>query len=116
MAINAIQAIHEDLTITIGTGATLYVGSDSYPYYVSEVLPKGVYGLYSPHAHFEKSWTDGSMTVDKFDANHTSTIYLKRRYGKWWEVSPEGSPRKPFTSKYSHLHFGKAHAYRDPSF
>lgn len=116
MAINHAQAINEDLMIVVGIGATYSVGSDSYPYYVSEVLPKGIYGLYAPNAQFEKSWTDGSMVVDKFDPTHKSSMYIKRRYGKWWEVTTNGKPIRQFTSKYQRLHFGKANAYRDPSF
>lgn len=116
MAIDYERILKEDLTIIIGIGATYRVGSDSYPYYISEILPNGIYGLYSPKSHFKKSWTDGTMIVDPFDTKQKSTMYIKRYYGNWYEVDITGKRRRRLTTKYSHLNFGKACSYRDPSF
>ena len=110
------KAIEEDLKIVPGVGATETVGSDSYPYYVSEVLPKGIIGMYAPNSHFEKSWADGDMVVDPFDEKRPTEFYIKRRYGKWWTVKRDGTPVGRFTGRYVRLSFGHACSYRDPSF
>ena len=78
------QAIEEDLVIDVGIGATKSIGSDCYPYYVSEVLPNGVIGVYRPLSSFKHSWTDGSMEVEAFNPAHKTEVYLKRFYGNWW--------------------------------
>ena len=65
------KIIEEDLLIEVGLGATYHIGSDSYPYYVSEVLSNGIIGMYQPDSHFLKDWTDGFLLVDKFDAQST---------------------------------------------
>ena len=111
------SAIDEDLKIAVGVGATWSVGSDSYPYYISEVLPNGVIGLYNPGSHFENDWTDGHKIVDVFDPSHASEFYLKRCYGTWWKVSRDGKIRlERFTSKCVRFTIGHAYAYSDPSF
>ena len=113
-----IEKINNDLTITKGTGATVRVGSDVYPYYVSEVLPNGVYGLYSPNDRFDDQhpWEGGTMVVDPFDSEHKSEFYVKHRYGSWWKVNPNGTPISRFSTKYHVLKFGSAYSYRNPSF
>lgn len=116
MAINAIKAIKEDLIIEVGLGVTQSVGSDSYAYYISEILPKNVIGLYRPACHFDKSWADGEMKVADFDPTIKSSMYIKRRYGHWWNVKADGTPISRFTGRYCNLYFGHARAYRDPSF
>jgi hypothetical protein len=108
------QIIAEDMKIMPGAGATLHVGSDSYPYYVSEVLPNGVIGMYSPSWKFKTSWTDGSGEVDPFDSTHKTELFIKRRYKKWWKVEKDGKPVDRFAG--SNLSFGHAHLYQDPSF
>jgi len=109
--------IKEDLNMAPGLGATMSNGRDSYPYYVSEVLPNKVIGMYSPGSHFAKDWTDGHEVVDKYDPNHPTEFYIKRAYGKWWNVSKDGKKRlSRFTGRYRHLSFGHASAYSDPSF
>lgn len=115
---NEIDAIQEDLNILPGTGATMSIGSDSYPYYVSEALPNGVFGLYSPKSCFdgEHPWEGGSQVVDNFDPKHESEFYVKRRYKKWWKVEKNGKPIARFTGKYHRLHFGHAYSYQNPSF
>jgi len=111
---NHIDIINEDLKIDVGMGATYHCGSDSYPYYVSEVLPKGVIGLYNPDSRFddEHPWEGGVEVVDPFDASQASEIYIKRLYGNWWECTKDGKKVR----KWHDIHFGYAHSYRDPSF
>jgi hypothetical protein len=113
-----LTAIAEDLKIFPGAGATKSVGSDSYPYYVSEALPNGVIGMYHPSAKFddEHPWHGGSQVVDAYDPKAPSDFYIKRRYGNWWEVERNGTPIRKFTGRYVRLHFNGAHSYRDPSF
>ena len=106
------RAIAEDLMIVPGCGATYHVGSDAYPYYVSEVFPNGVVGIYSPKSHFKSSWTEGSMVVDSYDASHPTDQYIRRSYGKWWKCDKNGRR----ISKFGWLTFGYAVSYQDPSF
>lgn len=115
---NAISIIEEDLKICVGCGATMSCGSDCYPYYVSEVLPKGIVGLYRPKSFFDEKhpWEGGDQVVDAFDPKQTSSVYIKRRYGHWWQVESNGNPIRRFTNRYERLRFGSAHSYRDPSF
>ena len=110
--------IDEDLKIMPGVGATVSVGSDKYPYYVSEVLPNGVIGMYEPSSWFDDMhpWEGGDQVVEKFDPNHGSTCFIKRRYGHWWSVDKYGKPIKKFIGKYSRISFGYAISYQDPSF
>lgn len=111
------KQIMEDLILAPGLGATMSNGRDSYPYYVSEVLPNRVIGLYSPNSHFEKSWENGHQVVDKYDPSHPTEIYIKRAYSRWWKVTKDGKKRlREFTGRYCHLSFGHAYAYQDPSF
>ena len=112
------EIIEEDLKIAPGTGATMCVGSDAYPWYVSEVLLNGIIGMYQPKSWFDDKhpWEGGSEVVAAFDAKHPSEIYIKRRYGKWWKVTREGKTVSRFTSRYQRLSFNGAHSYRDPSF
>lgn len=115
---DAKQALEEDLKIMVGVGATLSVGSDSYPYYVSEVLANGIVGMYRPESHWDAShtWEGGSQVVSEFDPSAKSTMYIKRRYGRWWVVEKNGKAINPFTSKWERLRFGQACSYQDPSF
>ena len=106
------SAIEEDLMMQVGLGATYNCGSDAYPYYVSEVLPNGVIGLYEPNSHFEKDWTDGHQVVDKFDPAKKSEFYIRRAYGHWWTCSKIGIREK----RWHDISFGHAYAYQDPSF
>lgn len=111
--------IDEDLAISVGIGATLRVGSDAYPYYISEVLPNGVIGIYSPKSHFDNAhpWQGGTEVVDPFDPNAESEIYIKRCYGNWWKVSRDDKARiERFISRWENFTIGHAYAYQDPSF
>ena len=111
--------IEEDLKIDVGVGATMSVGSDAYAYYISEVLPNGVIGIYSPKTHFDDSHPleGGTEVVDAFDPSAKSEFYLKRCYGKWWKVSRDGKTRLcRFTSRWEQFTIGHAYSYSDPSF
>lgn len=111
--------ITEDLTIEVGTGATKQVGSDSYPYYISEVLPNGVYGVCAAKYKFDGAhpYYDGHATVQPFDRTNAKTdFYLKRCYGNLWKVDKNGSRISRFTDRYQHFTIGRAIAHLDPSF
>lgn len=109
---NMHKMIEEDLIIDVGVGATRHIGSDAYPYYVSEVLPNGIIGMYRPDSHFERDWTDGNKTVDAFDSSHKSDFYVRRSYGSWWKCTTDGKR----LVKWSNVKFGSAYSYLDPSF
>lgn len=116
---SAAEIINEDLNITVGTGVTCRSGSDSYPYYVSEVLPNGVFGLYHAPSKWDEKhpWEGGTQVVDPFDPNHKSEFFIKRRYGRWWGSDRTGkNVTKHCYGLYGQPKFGYAHAYQDPSF
>ena len=111
---NPIDIINEDLSLDVGVGATYYSGSDAYPYYVSELLPNGVIGLYSP-----KSWFDdkhpmyfGSLVVAPFNPKTPSSIYIKRLYGHWWRCEKNGKR----IQRWHSISFGHAESYLDIGF
>jgi hypothetical protein len=114
--IDPVKAIKEDICMHVGLGVTESVGSDSYPYYVSEMLPKGVIGLCRPRTTFRTGWTEGTLDVEPFDVSMKTVFYIKRRYGNWWKVTPEGKPICRYSGRYHHISFGHAYGYRDPSF
>lgn len=114
------EQIVEDLTICPGTGATMSVGSDAYPYWITEVLPNRVFGICSAHSHFDDKhpWEGGTEVVDPYDpATCKTEQYIKRCYGKWWSVSQDGKKRiSRFSDKYRRFSIGHAYAYLNPSF
>lgn len=112
------KAIEEDLKLQVGLGATTYNGRDSYPYYISELLPNGVVGLYEASWKFDDKhpWEGGNGVVDAFDPSHKTELYIKRRYSKWWRCEKDGKPISKFTHKWMKLSFNGAYAYQDPSF
>ena len=114
------EQIVEDLTICPGTGATMSVGSDSYPYWITEVLPNRVLGICSAHSHFDDKhpWEGGTEVVDPYDSKMCKTEkYIKCCYGKGWEVSKDGKTRiARFSDRWRHFSIGHAYAYLNPSF
>ena len=117
--IDAKTQINEDLIIVPGTGATMSVGSDAYAYWITEVLPNGVYGVGDARSHFDEShpWEGGTEVVEPFDPTKDKTeFYIKRCYGKWWKVNKDGHRLCRFSSRYHHFSIGHACSYRDPSF
>ncbi len=117
--VDAAQHIAEDLETSPGTGATQSVGSDSYPYWVTEVLPNGVYGICRADSHFDEAhpWEGGVEVVEPYDpATCKTEMHIKRCYGNWWVVSRDGKRLRRFTDKYVRFSIGSAVAYSDPSF
>ena len=112
------EIVKQDLMIQVGTGLTESVGSDSYGFYVSEVLGNGVYGIYSAPANWsdKNPYYGGTMETKAFDPTHKSEFYIKRSYGHWWRVHPNGKRISRFSGRYCHISFGHAYNYRDPSF
>ena len=112
--------ILEDLTITPGMGATKSVVSDCYPYWVTEVLPNRVYGICHARSHFDEDhpWEGGHEVVEKWDPEKDKTeFYIKRCYGRWWKVSPDGKQRlEKIEGRYVSFTIGHACSYRNPSF
>lgn len=102
----------------VGIGATKFVGSDAYPYYVVEAklttAGKYVVGMYSPGSHFEKSWADGHEVVDAFDPSHKPEFWITLYRNHWWKCNSNGERLKPY--RKDEYAFGYASAYRDPSF
>ncbi len=117
--LTAKEQILEDLTICHGTGATKSVVSDSYPYWITEVLPNRVFGVCHARSHFDQdhSWESGHEVVDKYDPTIDKTqFYLKRCYGHWWEVDRAGKKRlRRFDGRYVSFTIGHAYSYRNPS-
>ena len=112
---NPMDIINEDLNMEVGLGATYHCGSDAYPYYISELLPNNVIGLYSPNSYFDKTHPSyfGDQVVEDFDPNHKTEIYIRRRYGNWWTCDKNGKKISRFNRT---LKFGYARSYLDPSF
>lgn len=112
------KVIEEDLIMQVGLGATKSVGSDSYPYFISEILANGVIGIYRPNSCFDDKhpWQAGELVVDEFNPDHPTEMYIKRCYGHWWEVDKNGKRIQRFDSRYVHFSLGHAYSYQDPSF
>ena len=113
------QRLNEDLKkMKVGLGATKSVGSDCYPFYVATVMlnTKGklVVGMYHANSHFEKSWTDGTMVVDKFDASKKPEFWLTPWRCAWYECDQNGELLVPHRKIW--YSFGAACSYQDPSF
>ena len=99
--------------VTVGTGASYHVGSDTYGYYVSEVdRDNATIGLYRPACRFTKCWEDGSMTADPFDPKHGTDVKYVAWRGRWWRLDESGIRTRETQS----WHFGSCCNYRDPSF
>jgi len=112
------RALHDLETIAVGVGATEHVGSDSYPFYVAsaQLSPKGkhIVGMYRAGSHFEHDWTEGTMTVDKFDPSRAPDFYITLFRNRWWDCDKDGVRCKPY--RQASYCFGSAVSYRDPSF
>jgi len=113
------QQLLEDLKkMKVGLGATKHVGSDSYPFYVASMIlttkNKYVIGLYEADSHFERSWTEGSMTVDKFDKDKKPEFWLTAWRNAWYRCDQNGKLLVPHRKDL--YAFGYASSYQDPSF
>ncbi len=119
LKLRRMQRILDDLKkMKVGLGATKHVGSDSYPYYVSSVKllnnGKFVIGMYEADSHFEKSWTEGSLVVDKFDPAKHAELWLTTWRNAWYQCDPNGYLLVPHRQDW--YSFGAAVSYQDPSF
>lgn len=113
------QWILNDLKkMKVGLGATKRAGSDSYPFYVASMVlttkNRYVIGLYEADSHFEKSWTDGSLVVDKFDKDKKPEFWLTPWRNAWYRCDQNGKLLVPHMQDW--YAFGYASSYQDPSF
>ena len=113
------ERIDRDISLVRpGLGATKRVGSDSYPFYVAtvELQTNGrlVVGMYRADSHFEHDWTEGSMTVDKFDKGKRPEFWLTVWRNAWYRCDCKGKLVEPHAKDW--YSFGAACSYQDPSF
>ena len=113
------ERIDRDISLVRpGLGATKRVGSDSYPYYVTsvELRTNGrlVVGMYEADSHFEHDWTEGSLTVDKFDKTKLAEFWLTVWRNAWYRCDQNGILLVPHRQDW--YSFGAACSYQDPSF
>ena len=112
----------------VGQGCTYRVGSDSYGYYVVEILKPGrLVALISADEKYITSWTDGNMIcmmpTDKVLKNAVvcshpnSNFSYIMKYGKHWYrcdiINGEIIRRH---GDYAGLSWNGSFSYRDPSF
>ena len=114
-----LERISRDIDVVgRGVGATKHVGSDAYPFYISsvELQPNGrlVVGMYEADSHFENSWTEGTMKVDKFDKDRKAEFWLTVWRNAWYRCDCKGKLLEPHKKDW--YSFGSACSYQDPSF
>ena len=106
-------------TIAVGTPATEYIGSDSYPCIVVGINPSGTkivvqrakYGLAPGVSGFD-CWAtsdNGQLLLDGPDEGRQPSVYTMRRNGRW---VLQGQDMKTGRS----ISLGTAVYHRDPSF
>ena len=113
----------------VGQGCTHSVGSDSYGYYVAEILKSGrLVALVAADEKFEKSWTDGSMvSVMPTDVVVKHAVFEPGRlcrnydyimkYGKsWYWCDIVDGKIKRRNGSHARLSWNGVYGYRDPSF
>lgn len=95
--------------IEIGVGATLCVGSDRYPYFVSGVTPSGK-TVYAIQAEFKGAPGHNYYGDQKWEItprpDGKPEAFTLRKNGRYVRKGDQSST----------LHIGKAIAYQDPSF
>lgn len=114
----------------VGQGCTQSVGSDSYGYYVAEILEPGkLVALVAAESEYIVSWADGGMRCSMpVDAVIRETVsngmkpsrvfeYIKKYGGKWYwcHVSADGKIKRR-NGAHAWLGWNGAYSYRDPSF
>ena len=113
----------------VGQGCTYSVGSDSYGYYVAEVVKPGrLVALVPAEARYVTSWEAGDMTsampVDKIlkssvarPAGPNPEFDYIMRYGKnwYWCQAANGEIRR-LRGNRARLSWNGSFSYRDPSF
>jgi hypothetical protein len=115
----------------IGQGCTERVGSDTYGYYVAEILkPNKIVALIAADAEYIKSWYDGSMECSlptdkllKYNIANPNKLnknfYYIMRYGKnwyWCDIDIINSKIIRRHGAHATLSWNGAFSYRDPSF
>ena len=101
--------------IKVGQGATYRCGSDSYPYYVTEVNGFVVGTAAAKTLGFEHDWTDGAERVAPFEEGMKTESYRTIYRGGWYECDKDGNLTVPHR-KAIQLSYSGAYSYRDPSF
>jgi len=116
MSINAIlQATNAGVTgqpePVVGMGATLYVGSDRYPYFISKVIsPKEIEVKRANFRRTDKNGFSESQTYEITPNEAASPeTFTQRKNGRW--IAKGTGLRSGST-----LLIGRADAYQDPSF
>ena len=114
----------------VGQGCTQRVGSDSYGYYVAEILKPGrLVALVRAEDEFVNGWAAGDMTCSMptdvmvkqaaIGGNAASKYFdYVEKYGKkwyWCDVDPYGKIIRR-RGNHAWLSWNGAFSYRDPSF
>lgn len=112
----------------VGQGCTRSVGSDSYGYYVAEILKPGkLVALISADEEYVTSWADGNMTctlpADKLVKSAVAGSHPNRnfdyimKYGKrWYKCEIIGGEIVRRHGDHAGLSWNGSFSYRDPSF
>ena len=100
----------ENVIPTVGMGATKVVGSDRYPYTVTQILsPTRIIVSSDTYTRVDKN---GLSEIQQYEYasnfNDEGTIITKRKNGRWY--------KKGESSKGSSYVVGVRRAYQDPSF
>lgn len=102
-----ITPVNVPLGFKVGDGATLFVGSDCYPYHISRISPSGK-TVWVKRADYTRTDSNGFSESQEYeitpreDASEEKITYSKK-YGKWM------SHGRVYSLKF-------ARAYQDPSF
>lgn len=100
--------------VEVGKAMSHRCGSDSYGYWIAEVdKANGIIGVYTPEAHFEKSWADGSMVPAAFSPCTAPDKYYKASRGKWRRFNIDSQTLGECVTLYP---TDTPCIYRDPSF
>lgn len=118
--------------VFVGQGCTKRCGSDSYGYYVAEIVePNRLVGIVSADEEWVSDWFEGSMKCEfpsaailKWKAmgssDRDSPVQYVMRYGKSWYRCERGMDGKlhRLKGRYAHagLSWNGAHSYRNPAF
>lgn len=113
--------------VFVGQGCTRRCGSDSYGYFVAEILKPGrLAAVVNADSEFINDWTDGSMTSEfpsetvmkaNISGDRRAFEYIMK-YGKGWykcQVMPNGEIKR-IPGAHCGLSFNGSYSYRDPSF
>ena len=113
--------------VFVGQGCTQRCGSDSYGYFVAEILKPGrLVAIVCSESEFVNDWTDGSMTsrfpsetvVKASTSGDKYAFDYIMKYGKSWYKCrvTQGGEIKRLPGVHCGLSWNGAFDYRDPSF